>query len=125
MVIGQFLGSDHSVHIGFHELLNEIYLVEGLIVSGFLDIENTNDVLVVEVSKQLHFSEGTQTKHAVVEGGNLLDGDLLAGWFVKSRAVVIVSATSSCRDDYSERLTRPLRMRLHQSHLECHIGLTH
>jgi hypothetical protein len=58
--------------------LNQIDLGEGLVVAGLLDVENGNDVLVVEVSEQLHLSQRPQTEHGVVEGCDLLDGDLLA-----------------------------------------------
>ena len=43
--------------------LNEVDLREGFIVSWFLDIENRYDVLMVEVSKQLHLSECAQAEH--------------------------------------------------------------
>lgn len=42
---------------------------------------------MVEVSKQLHLTQSTQAEHGVVEGGNLLDSDLLAGRFVQSGTV--------------------------------------
>ena len=37
-----------------------------------------NDVLMVEISQQLHLSQSSKTKHGVVERGNLFDGDFLA-----------------------------------------------
>ena len=35
-------------------------------------------IFVVEVLQQLDLSQGPQTEHGVVKGGNLFDGDLLA-----------------------------------------------
>jgi len=37
---------------------------------------------MVEVSEKLHLSQSSQTKHGVVEGSDLLDGDLLPRWLV-------------------------------------------
>jgi hypothetical protein len=58
--------------------LDQVDLSECLVVSRLLDVEDGNDVLVVEVSEQLHLSQCSQTEHGVVKGCNLLDGDLLA-----------------------------------------------
>ena len=58
--------------------LDEVDLGEGLVVAGLLDVQDGNNVLVVEVSQQLHLTECSQAEHGVVEGGDLLDGDLLA-----------------------------------------------
>lgn len=58
--------------------LDEINLVKGIIASWFLNIENRDDVFMVEVPKQLHLAQRPQAEHGVVEGGDLLDGDLLA-----------------------------------------------
>lgn len=43
---------------------------------------------MVEIAQELHLSEGPQAKHGVVEGGDLLDGNLLARGFVYRRARV-------------------------------------
>jgi hypothetical protein len=58
--------------------LNEVDLVEAVIASRLLDIEDGDDVFVVEIAQQLHLSQGSQTEHGVVEGGDLLDGNLLS-----------------------------------------------
>lgn len=58
--------------------LNQIHFVKCLVITGLLDVEDRDDVLMVEVSKKLHLSEGSQTEHGVIERGNLLDSDLLA-----------------------------------------------
>jgi hypothetical protein len=41
---------------------------------------------VVKVAQQLHLTESTETEHGVIKRCDLLDGNLLAGWFVDSRA---------------------------------------
>lgn len=62
--------------------LDQIHLGEGLIISGFLNIKDGNDVLVTEVSKKLHLSQGPETEHGMIKGRNLLDGYLLLGRLV-------------------------------------------
>lgn len=91
MIVGELLGPDHSMHVRLHELLNQIHFVEGLVVSRFLDVKDADNVLVVEVTEQLHFSQGTQAEHAMIERGDLLDGDLLARGLVEGRTVRAVS----------------------------------
>jgi hypothetical protein len=102
------LSADNSVHISLHQLLfahirsprksigrvkcaitylNQIDLCERFITSGLLDIKNGDDVLMIEVSQQLHLTQGTQAEHGVVEWGNLLDRNLLARRLVQGRAV--------------------------------------
>lgn len=71
--------------------MDEIDFREGLIISGFLNIEDGNDVLVVEVPEELHFSEGSETEHGVVKGGDLFNGDLLSRGFVESRTTHQIS----------------------------------
>jgi hypothetical protein len=73
--------------------LNQVHLGEGLIVPRLLDVEDGDDVLVVEISQQLHLTQRPQTEHGVVEGCDLLDGDLLARRLVQ-RGAVSVSATA-------------------------------
>jgi hypothetical protein len=58
--------------------LNEVDLLEAIIASRLLDVEDGDDVFVVEIAQQLHLSQGSQTEHGVVEGGDLLDGNLLS-----------------------------------------------
>lgn len=66
--------------------LDQVDFMEALVVSRLLNIQNADDILVVEVAKQLHFTQRAETEHAVVERRNLLDGDFLTGWLVYSRA---------------------------------------
>lgn len=100
MVVRELLSSNDTVHIRLHEFLHyvslyappqaktacahldEIDFGEGLVIARFLDIQNGDDVLVVEVPEQLHFTERSQTEHGMVERGDLLDGHLLAGRLV-------------------------------------------
>lgn len=67
-----------SPRIVEHPYLNEVHLGKGLVVSRLLNVENGNDILVVEVSQQLHLAQRPQTEHGVVERRNFLDRDLLA-----------------------------------------------
>lgn len=62
--------------------LNEINLIECVIATGFLDVKDRDDVFVVEIAQQLHFSQGSETKHRVVERCDLLDGNFLPRRFV-------------------------------------------
>jgi hypothetical protein len=76
----------HVSEFAEESYLNEVDLVEAVIASGSLDIQNRDDVFVVEVAEQLHLTEGSETKHGVVERSNLLDGDFLTRGLVDSRA---------------------------------------
>lgn len=71
--------------------LNQVDLVKRLITPWLLDIKNADDVLMVEVAQELHLSESSQAKHGVIEGGDLLNGDLLARRFVYRRAGALPS----------------------------------
>lgn len=57
--------------------LYQVYFSEGFVVTRLLDVENRDDVLVVEVSQQLHLAKGAQAEHGVIERRDLLDGDFL------------------------------------------------
>lgn len=61
-----------------HTYLNEVDFVESLVVAGFLNVENRDDVLVIEIPQKLHLSQGSQAEHGVIERRDLLDGDFLA-----------------------------------------------
>ena len=65
--------------MGSHTNLNEVDFGKRLVISRFLDIKYRDDVLVVEVSHELHLSQRPQTEHGVVEGGDAFDGDLALG----------------------------------------------
>jgi hypothetical protein len=107
MVIGKVLSADHSVHISLHEFLEHVYISNSLSPKGtisesyldeidlsecfiapwLLDVKNRDDVFVVEVPEQLHLTQGSQAEHGVVEGGDLLDSNLLSGGFMECRAI--------------------------------------
>lgn len=70
----------------FSPHLNQVHLVEALVVTGSLDIQNGDDVLVVKIAQELHLTQCPQAEHGVVEGGNLFDGNLLAGRLVNGGA---------------------------------------
>lgn len=40
VVVREFLGSDNSMHIRLHKLLDEVDLREGFEISGSLDVKN-------------------------------------------------------------------------------------
>jgi len=101
VVIRQILCANNTVHIGLHKLLcdvrkvtraiyipmwgnpkkntylDEIDFGEGLIAAGFLNVEDRYNVLMVEVSQQLHLTQGSKAEHGVIEGRDLLDSDFL------------------------------------------------
>lgn len=76
--------------------LNKIDLVEAIVASGLLDIEDGDDVFVVEIAQQLHLSQSSQTEHGVIEGGDLLDGNLLSRGLVNGRAAQMLLETGVC-----------------------------
>ena len=74
--------------------LNEIDFVEALVIARLLNIQNADDVLMIEVTKQLHLPQGTQTEHAVIKGRDLLDRNSLSRGLMDGRAVTRQSATA-------------------------------
>lgn len=56
--------------------LDQVNLLEIMQGGRLEDVENADDVFVVEVTKELDFSEGTQAEHRMVEGSDALDSDL-------------------------------------------------
>lgn len=74
--------------------LDEVDLSEGVVAPGLLDIQDGNNVFVVEVAKQLHLTQSSETEHGVIKGCDLLDGDLLARGLVDSRALNSVSISA-------------------------------
>jgi hypothetical protein len=51
MVVAQFLRPDDAMHIGLHQLLNEIYLRELMNGGRSKDVENGDYVLVMKMAK--------------------------------------------------------------------------
>jgi hypothetical protein len=67
--------------------LDEIDLGETVIIARSLDVEDRNNVLVVEISQQLHLSQCSETEHGMVKGSDLFDGYFLARRLMQRRAV--------------------------------------
>lgn len=72
--------------------LNQINFVESLVVARSLDVQDGDNVFVVKVSQQLHFTQCTQAEHGVVEWCDLLDGNLLTRGLVNGRAKYVRGA---------------------------------
>jgi hypothetical protein len=72
---------------------------------------------VVEVPQQLHLTQRPQTEHGVVEGCDLLDGDLLARRLVQRRAVSVSAMVSPWGPVVVLTILR--RMRLRRLHPGC------
>jgi len=86
VVIRQVLSADDPVHVGLHKLLNQVNFTEALIASWLLNVQDRNDVLMIEVTKQLHLTQGSQTEHGMIKRSDLLDSDLLTRRLMKGRA---------------------------------------
>lgn len=46
VVVGEVLGSDDAVHVGFHEFLDEVDFCKGVEAAWFLDIQDGDDLQV-------------------------------------------------------------------------------
>ncbi len=68
MVVTGLLGTDDTVEISLHKLLDEIDLGEVMQQPRAENVEDADDVLVVTVAEELDFMEGTEAEHGVVEG---------------------------------------------------------
>lgn len=66
--------------------LNQVDFVEGLVAPRLLDVKDADNILVIEVAQKLHLAECSQTEHGVIEGCDLLDGDLLSRGLMYRRA---------------------------------------
>lgn len=75
--------------------LNEVHLVEVVISARSLNVEDGDDVLMVEVAEKLHLSECPKAEHGMVKWSDLLDGHLLTGGLVDSRAISVGGAEVS------------------------------
>lgn len=75
MVIAQLLGTDNTMKVSLHELLDKINLGEVVYTAGLEDIEDGDDVFVMKVSEEFYFTESSETEHSVVEGGDAFDSD--------------------------------------------------
>ncbi len=94
MVIAELLGTDDTVEISLHKLLDEIDLGK-VVQRGWAQyVEDADDVLVVEVAQELDFAEGTEAEHRMVEWCDALDSDLALGLEVDGRADDAICAFS-------------------------------
>ena len=89
----------HGIKLKGVPYLDQIHLSEAVVVPRLLNVENRDDVLVVKVAEELHFSKRSQTEHGMVERGDLLDGDFLARGFVYRRATSHSSETDMKNTD--------------------------
>jgi len=80
MIVTKFLGSDDTMEVSFHELLNEINFFKVCQGWRFQNVEDGDDVLVVEMAKQLDLAEGSKAKHGVLKGRYTLYGYPSARW---------------------------------------------
>ena len=74
VVVRQFLGSNDTVHIGFHEFLDEVDFGEAVVVVRFDNVEDRDDVFVVKVTKEFDLAESAETEHGVIERSDFLNG---------------------------------------------------
>ena len=86
MIVAERLRPDDPVEVCFHQFLDEVYFFKVLEGRRAENVEDGDDVLVVKVPEQPDLSEGAQTKHGVVKGGDTLDGDLSLRGEVHRRA---------------------------------------
>jgi hypothetical protein len=70
------------MHVSLHEFLNQVHFEEALEIARFLNVENGDDVLMIEVTKELHLSKGAKTEHGMIEGSDFLDSHLLTARLV-------------------------------------------
>lgn len=75
MIITEFLGTNNTMKVGLHELLDEVNLVELVYTAWLEDIKDRDDVFVMKVSEEFYFTESSKTEHSVVEGSDALDSD--------------------------------------------------
>ncbi len=67
MVVAGLLGTDDTVEISLHKLLDEIDLGKVMRQWQAENVEDADDVLVVKVVEELDFVEGMEAEHGVVE----------------------------------------------------------
>lgn len=75
MIIAQLLGTDDTMKVGLHELLDKVNLGELVYTTGLEDIKDGDDVFVMKVSEEFYFTESPETKHSMVEGGDAFDSN--------------------------------------------------
>ena len=76
VVITQSLSLQELVEIRFHEALDDVDILHGVLGGGSEDVSDINDVLMIESGEDLDLSQGSLTVRLMLEGANFLDGDL-------------------------------------------------
>ena len=76
VVIAQSLSLQELVEIRFHEALDDVDILDGVLGGGSEDVPDINDVLMIESGEDLDLSQGSLTVRLMLEGANFLDGDL-------------------------------------------------
>ena len=82
MIIAQSLGLQQFVQIGLHQTLYDVDVSEGLHVERPEDVPDVDDVLVLEPVEDLYLPQSSLAVGLVLEGADLLDGDLGLGLHV-------------------------------------------
>ena len=76
VVITQSLSLQELVEIRFHEALDDVDILHGVLGGGSEDVPDINDVLMIESGEDLDLSQGSLTVRLMLEGANFLDGNL-------------------------------------------------
>jgi len=66
--------------------LYQVHLRKGFIIAWFLNVKDRDNVFMIEIAEQFHLPQSPETKHRMIEWGDFLDSDFLAGRLVKRRA---------------------------------------
>ena len=82
MIIAQSLGLQQFVQICLHQTLHNVDVSQTLHVNRSEDVSDIDDVLVLEPVEDLDFSQSSLAVSLVLEGADLLDGDLALGLHV-------------------------------------------
>lgn len=76
MIIAQSLGLQQFVQIRLHQTLHDVDVSEALHVERSEDVPDIDDILVLEPVEDLDFPQSSLAVSLVLEGADLLDGDL-------------------------------------------------
>jgi hypothetical protein len=86
MVVGQVLpGVDHSVHVCFHQISNDIDVLVASLGRRAGHINQRDDVLMVKEFQKLDLTHNSLCIDKILKGlGHLFDGDLALGGVIIS-----------------------------------------
>lgn len=117
MVVGQILPRvNDSVHISFHQVRNDVDILVAGHGGWLLNVDESNDILVVEEFEQFDLTDNTFGVDQVFEGlGHLLDSDLGLDGVVECRADDTVRSMANLLDVlilvlHDERCARTLEL---------------